>query len=115
MYMCTKVFTSWVGGAPPWPEEPPFLDVGGGGDDAIFETTDYNNTWQSKSLFVRSVREEMNYLGGEKAHNTTAVCHKKGFFLLVFILEGRVRVNSCVLSSSEKSYTRRYKEEEEAV
>ena len=57
----------------------------------------------------------MNYLG-ERRHTTPQQCvTKKGFFLLVFILEGRVRVNSCVLSSSEKSYTRRYKEEEEAV
>jgi len=70
----------------------------------------------TKQVFVCKISEGGDELfGGEKAHNTTAVCHKKRLFLLVFILEGRVRVNSCVLSSSEKSYTRRYKEEEEAV
>ena len=68
----------------------------------------------TKQVFVCKISEGGDELfgGREGTHNTTAVCHKKRLFLLVFILEGRVRVNSCVLSSSEKSYTRRYKEEE---
>ena len=67
----------------------------------------------TKQVFVCKISEGGDELfgGREGTQHHSSVSQKKAF-LLVFILEGRVRVNSCVLSSSEKSYTRRYKEEE---